>query len=158
MLIAIQSFFLCNVPFINSSIKVIKPIFIYSCDIISSSFLSCTFMDAIIYLIIGATIYIYVCVCMNVCTYQSLWVGRMWHKFNFKAKFNRFNFRFFRFLYWRCPWCNGYRRRKHEFKSWRLIAFQIALIPLGKVWIQLFFLQLWVNSRADLVLQSWWGN
>ena len=40
-----------------------------------------------------------------------------------------------------CPWWNGYRRRKwtrrHEFKSWtRLIAFHIALIPLGKVWIQ----------------------
>ena len=55
---------------------------------------------------------------------------------------------------WRCPWCNGYRRRNwtrwHEFKSWpRLIAFHIALIPLGKVWIQLFSLQLWVNSRAD---------
>ena len=38
----------------------------------------------------------------------------------------------------KCPWCNGYRRRKwtrrHEFKSWtRLIAFHIALIPLGKV-------------------------
>ena len=54
----------------------------------------------------------------------------------------------------RCPWCNGYRRRKstwrHELKSWpRLIAFHIALIPLGKVWIQLFSLQLWVNSRAD---------
>ena len=45
----------------------------------------------------------------------------------------------------RCSWCNGYRRRKwtrrHEFKSWtRLIAFHIALIPLGKVWIQLFSL------------------
>ena len=26
-----------------------------------------------------------------------------------------------------------------------LIAFHIALIPLGKVWIQLFSLQLWVN-------------
>ena len=40
----------------------------------------------------------------------------------------------------RCPWCNGYRRRKwtqrHGFKSWmRPIAFHIALIPLGKVWI-----------------------
>ena len=38
----------------------------------------------------------------------------------------------------RCPWCNGYRRRKwtrrYEFKTWtRLIAFHIALIPLGKV-------------------------
>ena len=38
----------------------------------------------------------------------------------------------------------------HEFKSWtRRIAFHIALIPLGKVWIQLFSLQLWVNSRTD---------
>ena len=64
---------------------------------------------------------------------------------------------------WRCPWCNGYRRtkwpRRHEFKSWtRLIAFHIAQILLGKVWIQLFSLQLWVNSRADWVLQPWWGN
>ena len=55
---------------------------------------------------------------------------------------------------WMCLWCNGYRRRKwtrqHEFKSkTRLIAFHIALMPLGKVWIQLFSLQLWVNSRAD---------
>ena len=54
----------------------------------------------------------------------------------------------------RCPWCNGYRRRKwtrrYEFKSWtRLIAFHIALIPLGKVLIQLFFLQL---------PQPWWGH
>ena len=55
---------------------------------------------------------------------------------------------------WRCPWSSRYRRRKwtrrHEFKSWtRLIAFHIALIPLGKVSIQLFSLQLWVNSRTD---------
>ena len=52
-------------------------------------------------------------------------------------------------IYWRCPWCNGYCRRKwtrrHEFKAWtRLIAFRIALIPLGKVWIQLFSHQLWL--------------
>ena len=66
-------------------------------------------------------------------------------------------------IHWSCPWCNGYRRRKwtrrHEFKSWtRLIAFHIALIPLGKVWIQLFSLRLWVNCRADWVLQPWGGN
>ena len=30
-----------------------------------------------------------------------------------------------------------------------LIAFHIVLIPLGKIWIQLLSLQLWVNSRAD---------
>ena len=62
------------------------------------------------------------------------------------------------FVHWlpweRCPWCSRGRRRKwtrrHEFKSWTwLIAFHIALIPLGKVWIQLFSLQLWVNSRTD---------
>ena len=53
-----------------------------------------------------------------------------------------------------CTWCNGYPRRiwtrRHEFKSstW-LIEFHIALIPLGKVWNQIFSLQLWVNSRAD---------
>ena len=47
------------------------------------------------------------------------------------------------------PWCNGYTRR-HEFKSWtRLIAFHIALIPLGKVSIQLFSLHVYINSRAD---------
>ena len=62
-----------------------------------------------------------------------------------------------------CPWCNGYRPRKwtrqHEFKSWtKLIAFHIALIPLRKVWIQLFSLQLWVNNRTDWVLQPWSGN
>ena len=56
--------------------------------------------------------------------------------------------------HWRCPWCNSYRRGKwtqrHEFKSWtRLITFHIAQIPLGKVWIQLFSLQIWVNSRTD---------
>ena len=55
---------------------------------------------------------------------------------------------------WRCLWCNGYRHRnwtrRHEFKSWTiLIAFHISLIPLGKVWIQLFSLRLWVNSKAD---------
>ena len=60
----------------------------------------------------------------------------------------------FRVFHIRCPWCNGYHRRKwtrrHEFKSWtRLTAFHIALIPLGKVWIQLFSLQLWVNSWTD---------
>ena len=60
----------------------------------------------------------------------------------------------------RCPWCNGYCRRKwtrwQEFKSWtRQIAFHIALIPLGKVWIQLFSLQLLVNSRTDYVVQPW---
>ena len=62
-----------------------------------------------------------------------------------------------------CLWCNGYCHRKwtwwHKFKSWtRLIAFHVALIPLGKVGIQLFSLQLWVNSRTDWVLQPWWGN
>ena len=50
----------------------------------------------------------------------------------------KYNSLAFKFPSLRCPWCNGYRCRKwtrrHEFKSWtRLIAFHIALIPLGKV-------------------------
>ena len=60
-------------------------------------------------------------------------------------------------VFWRCQWFNGYHRwkwtRRHQFKFWtRLIAFHIALIPLGKVRIQLFSLQLSVNSRLDWVL------
>ena len=49
-----------------------------------------------------------------------------------------------------------YRHRKWtwatEFKSWtRMIAFHIVLIPLGKVWIQQFSLQLWVNSWEEWI-------
>ena len=83
--------------------------------------------------------------------------------FLFQAFEDRSKLAYYNWYHWRCSWCNGYRRRKwtrqHEFKSWtRQIAFHVALIPLGKVWIQLFFLQLWVNSRADWVVQPWWGN
>ena len=40
-----------------------------------------------------------------------------------------------------------------EFKSWtRQFAFSIAIMSLGKVWIQLFSFQLWVNSRVDWTL------
>ena len=34
------------------------------------------------------------------------------------------------------------------------LHFHLALIPLRKVWILLFSLQLWVNSRADKVLKQ----
>ena len=56
-------------------------------------------------------------------------------------------------IWWRL-WCNGYHRRKWtrrpEFKSrTRLFVFHKGLIPLKKVLVQLFFLHLWVNSRAD---------
>ena len=39
---------------------------------------------------------------------------------------------------------------KLRFKSWmKQFAFRMTLIFLIKVWIQQFFLQQWVNSRAD---------
>ena len=39
--------------------------------------------------------------------------------------------------------------QQYEFKFWtRLIAFHIALIPMGKVQISIFSLQLWVNCRV----------
>ena len=56
------------------------------------------------------------------------------------------------------PCCNVWTQW-HEFKTrTRLFAFHIALIPLRKVWIQLVYLQLWVNSCADWALQPFYGN
>ena len=60
-------------------------------------------------------------------------------------------------------WCNDYCHRKwtwqHKFTTWtRLFALYTVLMPLEKLWIQLFFLQLWANSKADWVLQPWLGN
>ena len=51
-------------------------------------------------------------------------------------------------------WHNGYHYRKwkwqRKFKAWTgLFAFDIALSPLGKEYIQLFSPQLSVNSRVD---------
>ena len=56
---------------------------------------------------------------------------------------------------WRRSWCNAYRRRKWswrlEFNTYtRLFAFPMALISLGKLWVTLFFLELWVNSGLDI--------
>ena len=52
-------------------------------------------------------------------------------------------------------WCNGYHcgkwTQRSKFKTWtRLFAFHIALIHLGKVLIQLFSFQLWVNEGGRL--------
>ena len=49
--------------------------------------------------------------------------------------------------------CGGARGVMVIVIGMRLIAFHIALIPLGKIMIQLFFLQLWISSRADLERQ-----
>ena len=59
----------------------------------------------------------------------------------------------------RCSWCNGYRRRKwtrrHGFKSWKtLFAFHIALILLGKVWLELLLFQPFLNFLG-VTLFSW---
>ena len=39
-----------------------------------------------------------------------------------------------------------------------LFAFLIVLLTLGKIWIQLFFIHLWVNSRTDRVLLPWYNH
>ena len=46
----------------------------------------------------------------------------------------------------------GNRQSNLSSKSMKWFAFNITLIPLGKIDIQLFSLQLWVNSRAGLAL------
>ena len=44
-------------------------------------------------------------------------------------------------------------------QNWtRLFVFHIALITMKKVWTQLTFLLLWVNSRAEWVLLLWNDN
>ena len=40
----------------------------------------------------------------------------------------------------------------------RLFAFHIMLILLVGVWMQLFFLQPWVNCRADWSFEPWYSN
>ena len=65
--------------------------------------------------------------------------------------------------FFRRSWQNSYCCRRwtrwFEFKSWtRLFVFTFVLIPPGKVWIQLFSLQLWVNNRANWYLQFWYDN
>ena len=128
--------------------------------------------DDDIYVYIYIYIYIYLCVEICVCVY----LGKIGNRFEnmkmyrddktwglrrmlkYLPKLNVLVFKPSSGHVRRCPWCNGYRHRiwtrRYEFNSCtRLIAFHIALIPLGKVWIQLFSLQLWVNSRADLLLQ-----
>ena len=42
--------------------------------------------------------------------------------------------------------------------GWDWLHFHKAPILLRKVWIQLFSIQLWLISRADLVLKVWYGN
>ena len=49
--------------------------------------------------------------------------------------------------------CVCERERGVEIKYWTtLIAFRIALVPLGKGMNPIIFLYLWVNSRANWVL------
>ena len=58
-----------------------------------------------------------------------------------------------RFQVRRCSWCNGYRRRRPEFKS-RTCLFTFPMADtLGKICIQIFSLQLWVNSMTEWALQ-----
>ena len=47
----------------------------------------------------------------------------------------------------------GNGQEKNELKFWmRLFAFTIVLIPMGKLWMRLFSLQLWITDRADWAL------
>ena len=85
----------------------------------------------------------------NICWEE---LAQIWEQYSIQGKIW--------FLFWvkqnigRCLWYKGYWHKKLiqplEFKSWmRLVAIYIALIHMRKVWIQLYSLQLWVNSRAE---------
>ena len=83
-------------------------------------------------------IYIYMCIYIYVCVYIYIYIYIWRHSW----------------------WCNEdcYKRwtQQRKFKSWtRLFEFHIVLVPLGKVSIPLFSLQLWVNSRKDSLTLVW---
>ena len=50
------------------------------------------------------------------------------------------------------PWCSSY------WKGSLRVTLDYGRQLYFTLWIQLFSLQLWVNSRTDWVLQPWWGN
>ena len=90
--------------------------------------------------------YVCVCVCVRACVCVSVCLSL-----------------YLSVCVWKRCRCYGYCRTKwtgrHEFKSWtRLFAFHRALIPLVKVWIQLFSLRLCVNSRAGCFIKLWCDN
>ena len=79
---------------------------------------------------------------VHICIHTYSYISTVMYKYTYKCTH-------------RCPWCSGYRRwkwtRRHEFKSrTRLIAFHIALIPLGKLWIQLFSFQCYPLNNLSL--------
>ena len=57
----------------------------------------------------------------------------------------------FYLFYFSCYCLFSFLLNLHNFKSWtRLLAFRIALMLLGKVLIDLFLPQLWVDIRAEM--------
>ena len=115
------------------------------------------------------------CVCVYVCAYvyACVFLCLIHVCYSFRAQVNMYflcvyEWRFFVFFSVRiwfgvCMYvcvclkclklCRKWNRRP-EFKSWtRLFVFHTALISLEKVWIQLFFLRLWIYNR-----NNWYGS
>ena len=99
-----------------------------------------------------------VCVCMCVCV-SAVWGNTsLYTRFYFSSKSNNNQWWLVSWLRsWKRSSCHSYRRHKGiqqpELKSWAILfEFYITPIPLGKIWIELFSLQMWVNSRVNWVL------
>ena len=92
---------------------------------------------------INIQVYIYMCVC--VCVY----VGGIRFVHTSGWDWNE--------IFVRSSQSNGYRRGKLTY--WlSLFVYYLAVITPGKVYIQLFSLQLWVNNRADWGVDPLYGN
>ena len=106
-----------------------------------------------VYIHIYAYIFIHMYTYTHTHTYIYIYIYTHAHTYIYTYTYIYIYIYIYRYL-----WRNDYRRR-HEFKSCTsLYVFQIALIPLGKVEIQLFSFQLLVNSRADRFHQPWLRN
>ena len=90
---------------------------------------------------------------MNIYAILKQWILQVnkysnWMKDLFKVKI----------LVYRCSECNGYcigNRHCNQFEFWMTFVFHFTVMPKGKAWIHLFFIQLWVNqSRRRKNLNS----
>ena len=81
-------------------------------------------------------IYIYICVCVCVCVWVCVYNGGIRDVMVTVVE-------------------NGHCDPSSNTR-WGCFHFHITLIPSGKVWIQLFSLQIWVSSRTDCAFSPWY--
>ena len=124
--IKLTNFFSMGINWVYICIYMCVCVYIYIYIYIYMCVCVCVYIYIYICVCVCVYIYIYICACVYICMYVCMYIrleALVVYGYDFRK------------------WTESY-----QFKSWtRMIAFHIALISLGKVRIQLFYLQLWVN-------------